>query len=91
MKVVYTEFIVFKSGETMLLQKVLNVTKYRITCVYVENNENDGFWLAKKRINSGPEEAVINVTATYLQPFDLRISESASIRARNRKGCRTPP
>ena len=61
MKVVYTEFIVFKSGETMLLQKTLNVTKYRITCVYVENNENDGFWLAKRRINSGPEEAVVTL------------------------------
>lgn len=62
MKVVYTELIVFKSGVTMLRQKWLDVTRCNSTCVYVENNENDGFWLKKSRINSGPEEAVITLS-----------------------------
>ena len=66
MKVEYTELIVFKSGVTMLLQKTLNVTRWRSTCVYIENNENDGFWIAKGRINRGPEEAVVTLAVGKL-------------------------
>ena len=61
MKLEYTELIVFKSGITMLRQKLFDVTSVISTCVYVKNNEGDGFWLAKERINSGPEEAVITL------------------------------
>ena len=73
MKVEYTELIVLKSGVTMFLQKTLNVTRWRVTCVYVENNENDGFWLAKKRINSGPEKAVVTLSVGKV-PID-RVDE----------------
>lgn len=55
----YTELIVFKSGVTSLRTKIFDVDGMREDYVFISDKEGNRFFIEEKRVDNGPECALI--------------------------------